>query len=144
MTPPWQFWIDVGGTFTDCIAVTPDGELRQFKTLSSGVTKGTIDDIRNDEFGDLRRTADPDHFWLGAELRLFSGRTIDVPSCFIAGASDWGVHQKPGAFDAMQKRVCTAMLGCHLIKGAGHWVQQEQPGEVSRLLLKFLDAAKKT
>jgi 5-oxoprolinase (ATP-hydrolysing) len=72
MTPPWQFWIDVGGTFTDCIAVTPDGELRQFKTLSSGVTKGTIDDIRNDEFGDLRRTADPDHFWLGAELRLFS------------------------------------------------------------------------
>ena len=79
-----------------------------------------------------------------AELRLFSGRTIDVPSCFIAGASDWGVHQKPGAFDAMQERACTAMLGRHLIKGAGHWVQQEQPGEVSRLLLKFLDAAKKT
>ena len=26
---------------------------------------------------------------------LFSGRTIDVPSCFIAGASDWGVYQGP-------------------------------------------------
>lgn len=79
-----------------------------------------------------------------AELRVFSGRTIDVPSCFIAGASDWGVQQKPGAFDAMQDHACTAMLGRHLIKGAGHWVQQEQPGEVSRLLLEFLAEAKKT
>jgi pimeloyl-ACP methyl ester carboxylesterase len=30
------------------------------------------------------------------------------------------------------------MLGCHLLGGAGHWVQQEQPAEVSRLLLQFL------
>jgi pimeloyl-ACP methyl ester carboxylesterase len=30
------------------------------------------------------------------------------------------------------------MLGCHLVDGAGHWVQQEQPAEVSRLLLQFL------
>ena len=29
-----------------------------------------------------------------AELALFAGRTIDVPSCFIAGKSDWGVHRK--------------------------------------------------
>jgi hypothetical protein len=27
-----------------------------------------------------------------AELQVFSGRTIDVPSCFIAGAADWGVY----------------------------------------------------
>ena len=32
------------------------------------------------------------------------------------------------------------MIGCHLIDGAGHWVQQEQPAEVSRLLLAFLRA----
>ncbi|MFN8539017.1 MAG: alpha/beta fold hydrolase [Thermomicrobiales bacterium] len=31
-----------------------------------------------------------------AELALFSGRTIDVPACFIGGASDWGVHQRAG------------------------------------------------
>ncbi len=34
---------------------------------------------------------------LVSELEVFSGRTIDVPSCFIAGASDWGIYQKPGA-----------------------------------------------
>jgi pimeloyl-ACP methyl ester carboxylesterase len=33
------------------------------------------------------------------------------------------------------------MLGCHLIEGAGHWVQQEQPDEVTRLLLQFLQRA---
>jgi pimeloyl-ACP methyl ester carboxylesterase len=73
-----------------------------------------------------------------SELQLFSGRTIDVPSLFIAGKSDWGTYQRPGNFERMQKSACTRMLGCHLIDGAGHWVQQEQPEQVSRLLLEFL------
>jgi len=30
------------------------------------------------------------------------------------------------------------MKGFHLIEGAGHWVQQEQPSEVSALLVAFL------
>ena len=76
-----------------------------------------------------------------AELEMWSGRSIDVPSCFISGKQDWGTHQRPGAFEAMQKTACTRMIGVHLIDGAGHWVQQEQPGEVSRLLLQFLKAA---
>jgi pimeloyl-ACP methyl ester carboxylesterase len=75
-----------------------------------------------------------------AELQTFSGRTIDVPSCFIAGKSDWGVYQKPGDFENMQNRACTQMLGCYLVSGAGHWVQQERPEEVSRLLLQFFAA----
>ena len=65
-------------------------------------------------------------------------RTIDVPSCFIAGKSDWGPYQRPGNLERMQNQVCTQMQGCHLVEGAGHWVQQEQPEEVSRLLIKFL------
>jgi pimeloyl-ACP methyl ester carboxylesterase len=75
-----------------------------------------------------------------AELEVFAGRTIDVPSMFISGTSDWGVYQTPGAFEAMQTRACTNMTGCHLLDGAGHWVQQEQPEAVSRLLLDFLKA----
>jgi pimeloyl-ACP methyl ester carboxylesterase len=72
------------------------------------------------------------------DLELFTGRTIDVPSCFIAGASDWGVHQKPGDFEQMQTAACTHMLDCHLVPGAGHWVQQEQPEHVAELLLRFI------
>ena len=72
------------------------------------------------------------------ELELFAGRTIDVPSRFIAGASDWGIHQTPGALEKMRTQACTRMDGVHLIDGAGHWVQQEQPDAVNRLLLEFL------
>jgi pimeloyl-ACP methyl ester carboxylesterase len=75
------------------------------------------------------------------EMQTWSGRTIDVPSAFIAGKQDWGTYQRPGVFEAMQTKHCSNMIGCHLIDGAGHWVQQEQPGEVSRLLLEFLKAA---
>jgi pimeloyl-ACP methyl ester carboxylesterase len=75
---------------------------------------------------------------IASELQLFSGRTIDVPSCFIAGAQDWGIHQKPGALRAMQGRACTDMRAVHLIEGAGHWVQQEKPREVIAALLEFV------
>jgi pimeloyl-ACP methyl ester carboxylesterase len=75
---------------------------------------------------------------LGAAV---AGRKIGIPSMFIAGASDWGVHQKPGEFERMQSEVCTDFRGAHLIEGAGHWVQQEQPGKTSTLLLEFLRRA---
>jgi pimeloyl-ACP methyl ester carboxylesterase len=75
------------------------------------------------------------------ELQVFSGRTIDVPSAFIAGASDWGVYQFPGVFEQMQTTACTRMEQVHLIEGAGHWVQQEQPERVTAILLAFLDRA---
>src|SRR3954453_9493297 len=73
-----------------------------------------------------------------AELQVFSGRTIDVPWIFISGKSDWGVYQAPGNFERMQTSACTNMVGCHLLDGAGHWVQQEQAERVSELLLDFL------
>ena len=74
------------------------------------------------------------------ELQVFSGRTIDVASMFIAGARDWGVYQNPGAIERMQTTACSAMRACHLVDGAGHWVQQEKADEVITLLLGFLAA----
>ena len=80
----------------------------------------------------MRRGSDPKSI---AEMRTFSGRTIDVPSMFVGGKSDWGVYQTPGAVDKMRSTACTRMVGFHLLEGAGHWVQQEQPEQVSRLLI---------
>ncbi len=79
--------------------------------------------------------SDPD---LNAELRLFSGKTIDVPSLFIGGKSDWGTYSAPGAVDLMRTKAATRMGGIELIDGAGHWVQQEQPVRLSTLLLAFI------
>jgi pimeloyl-ACP methyl ester carboxylesterase len=75
---------------------------------------------------------------VGREYEAFAGRTIDQPSTFISGKSDWGNFQTPGALERMQKSACTNMKQIHLVDGAGHWVQQEQPDAVNRLLLEFL------
>jgi pimeloyl-ACP methyl ester carboxylesterase len=83
----------------------------------------------------VRRGSDPRSI---AEMQTFSGRTIDVPSQYIAGKSDWGVYQTPGAVEKMRNSACTHMSGFHLLDGAGHWVQQEQPEQVSALLVQFL------
>jgi pimeloyl-ACP methyl ester carboxylesterase len=72
------------------------------------------------------------------EMELLSGRTIDIPSCFIAGASDWGIYQVPGAIERMQSEAFTRMAKVQLIDGAGHWVQQEQPAATARHILAFL------
>jgi pimeloyl-ACP methyl ester carboxylesterase len=71
-----------------------------------------------------------------------AGKTIHIPAMYIAGASDWGMHQKPGELERMQSRMCTDFRGCHLVDAAGHWVQQEQPERTSQLLLDFLGSAR--
>src|SRR5258708_30182198 len=58
----------------------------------------------------VRRGSDPKS---AAELRTFAGRTIDVPSIFIAGKSDWGVYQTPGAAETLRTKACTNMVGFH-------------------------------
>jgi pimeloyl-ACP methyl ester carboxylesterase len=76
------------------------------------------------------------------DLTASAGRTIDVPACYIAGASEWGVYQTPGAFEAMQHGACTRLLGVHLVKGAGHSVVEEQAEQVNVLLVDFLREAR--
>ena len=72
-----------------------------------------------------------------ADLRLFAGRTIEVPALYIAGEADWGAYQVPGVLENLG-RVCPGLRGRYLVPGAGHWVQQEQPAAVTALLLDFL------
>ncbi len=71
------------------------------------------------------------------QARLFAGRTIDVPVWFIAGTGDWCPYQIPG-FLEKQENNCSDFRGCFFVPGAGHWVQQEQPEQVNKLLLSFL------
>jgi pimeloyl-ACP methyl ester carboxylesterase len=106
----------------------PDDELRVYSTEYS----------RTGFQGGLQvyRMGSTDRFT--AEAQTFSDRTIDVPSMFVSGKSDWGVFQGPGALERLQTKVCTKMLGTHLLEGAGHWADQEQPEQVTRLILEFL------
>ena len=83
METSWQFWIDVGGTFTDCIGVDPQGQRHFAKVLSSGQVHGLLE----------RRSEDPPNgmdasgcgsFWASRELSGFApnfweGKTICLP-----------------------------------------------------------------
>src|SRR4029453_12144811 len=63
---------------------------------------------------------------------------IRQPSLFIAGSKD-GVLRFPAAqsqLDAFPKTL-PGLRGKHILEGAGHWVQQERPGEVNKLLIDF-------
>src|SRR5690349_18933255 len=77
----------------------PDDELRVYSTeyARTGFQGG----LQSYRVGSTPR--------LGAELQLMAGRTIDQPSMFIAGRSDWGAYQNPGALERMQKSACTHM-----------------------------------
>jgi pimeloyl-ACP methyl ester carboxylesterase len=106
----------------------PDQELRVYRDEFSRTSfQGGLQWYRNG--------TDPEGL---ARLQRYAGRRIDVPCCFIAGARDWGPYQSPGALQAMAESACSQFRGAHFIPGAGHWVQQEQPGAVSELLLQFL------
>ncbi|MCG8585129.1 MAG: hydantoinase B/oxoprolinase family protein, partial [Pirellulales bacterium] len=75
--PLWQFWIDVGGTFTDCIARRPDGSLVRQKVLSSGVTKGVVGEGSTTSLiFDAALVADMKDFWRGYLFRLIDARGI--------------------------------------------------------------------
>lgn len=78
---------------------------------------------------------------IAADEQLFANRLIDVPALFIAGRSDWGIYQVPGAFQRMQSTACREFSGAHIIEGAGHWVMQEQPAQVATAVHAFLQAA---
>lgn len=81
----WEFSIDVGGTFTDCIARSPDGELRPIKVLSSGMTKGQIEEREgtNRIVDPLRRHDAPD-FWRGYDIRFLDERGETILATKVA------------------------------------------------------------
>lgn len=79
MAAEWEFWIDVGGTFTDCIYRRPDNSVSTLKVLSSGISKGIVEEISGtDRIVDACRIGDPDGFWTGYTIRFLSesGRAI--------------------------------------------------------------------
>lgn len=75
---------------------------------------------------------------LGAELKAFSARTIDVPACYIGGERDWATYQSPGTFENMRS-VCSQLVWVRLIDQAGHSLAEERPQQVNEALLNFLE-----
>ena len=77
-----------------------------------------------------------DHNW--EMFRDSAHAEVNVPAVFVGGAEDPVVKLgSDAAFTHMQNRV-RDLRGMTLIDGAGHFIQQEQPGQLNRQLLAFL------
>jgi len=88
MADLWEFWIDVGGTFTDCIARSPDNELLTAKVLSSGITKGQVGEVvGTDRLIDETRSGDADGFWNGYRIRFLDAHGQAVHEGIVRSSS---------------------------------------------------------
>jgi 5-oxoprolinase (ATP-hydrolysing) len=67
--PAWKIWIDTGGTFTDCIAVSPVGEWTRLKVLSSSVLRLRIARGEGDKVTVYLPAAVSAHFLKGFSIR---------------------------------------------------------------------------
>lgn len=46
---PWKIWVDIGGTFTDCIAISPLGEFKRLKVLSTGLLRASATQVTHNK-----------------------------------------------------------------------------------------------
>ena len=117
----YQVWCDVGGTFTDCFLVGPDGNRQQLKVLSHGRMPGQIGPWSDPyTWRDSRRVGEPDHFWV-------SSRVVGVDRA----------HQ------AIAQGVCTAFDGETGIIRVGNWTalgansQDFSPDDLHRSMVAY-------
>jgi pimeloyl-ACP methyl ester carboxylesterase len=94
------------------------------EAFSKGGFKGPIDWYRS-----------LDHNW--ALTAFMQDQRILQPALFLVGERD-PVRHYAGQHEAGLKDWAPDLRGSHVLAGAGHWLQQERPEEVNRLLLDFL------
>lgn len=73
------------------------------------------------------------------DLAPMQGKPMTVPAMFLGGEFDVGSWWGTEAI-ARAPEVIPNWLGARIVKGAGHWVQQEYPDETNAAVLDFLRA----
>jgi pimeloyl-ACP methyl ester carboxylesterase len=73
-----------------------------------------------------------------AEQLTYSGRTVDVPTQAIVAKQDWGSNRTVGGPMNIGKTGYSQFKGVHMVDRAGHWAHEEQPEQVSELMIRFL------
>ncbi len=120
----WDFWIDVGGTFTDCLARAPDGSTRRLKLLSNGITKGNVAAATRDSIVDESRRNDPPDFWVGWQLAIVdaAGTTLDASEIF--------------AFDPAERRL--RLRGFRQLPAPGASYELQSPLDAPVVAIRYI------
>ena len=91
MDDRWRLWVDTGGTFTDCLALSPDGRLQRVKVLSSSTLRGTVTAVEGDRLGFRAAWRLPEGFAVGSRFRVL-GSKHERP---VVGSDDRHLQLKP-------------------------------------------------
>ncbi|MER5773586.1 alpha/beta hydrolase [Streptomyces sp. NPDC002039] len=85
--------------------------------------------------GPLNRYRAMERDW--EDLADFDGAPVTQPSLFVTGALDTATGWLA---DAIRQYPTTlpGLVSSHVLDGCGHWVQQERPAEVNRILTDWL------
>ncbi|WP_327127319.1 MULTISPECIES: alpha/beta hydrolase [unclassified Streptomyces] len=91
--------------------------------------------------GALNRYRNMDRDW--EDLAPYSGATVKQPSLFIGGGLDASTTWMADAINAYPATL-PGLADSHILDGCGHWLQQERPDEVNRLLIDWLHSLRPT
>ena len=128
----WRYLFDRGEHLMDTVTVP--------KQLPPWLSESDLDffasEFRRTGFGAaLNWYRNIDRFW---ELTAFlDGAKLAQPTLFVAGDKDSVIEFYAEAYRSLEASVPNLKKKV-LLNGAGHWIQQERPAEVSRLLIEFL------
>ncbi|MCF1599656.1 alpha/beta fold hydrolase [Streptomyces muensis] len=87
--------------------------------------------------GALNRYRNMDRDW--EDLAALDGAPVVQPSLFVGGRLDASTTWLADAIDAFPVTL-PGLVSSHLLDDCGHWIQQERPAEVNRILLDWLAA----
>ncbi|WP_030864297.1 alpha/beta fold hydrolase [Streptomyces sp. NRRL S-37] len=87
--------------------------------------------------GALNRYRNMDRDW--EDLAAYDGAPITQPSLFAGGGLDASTTWLADAIEAFPVTL-PGLVSSHVLDGCGHWIQQERPDDVNRLLTEWLAA----
>lgn len=85
--------------------------------------------------GALNRYRNMDRDW--EDLADFDGAPVTQPSLFVGGSLDASTTWLADAIAAYPTTL-PALVSSHILEGCGHWIQQERPEEINRILTDWL------
>lgn len=103
-----EFWIDVGGTFTDCLLQQPGQPVQRHKVLSSGKVQGQVGEGSSPScIIDRTRKNDAFNVWRGYQLQILDAEghivaettvvAFDPASCQLTFATPLPNNPSPGS-----------------------------------------------
>jgi pimeloyl-ACP methyl ester carboxylesterase len=126
-SPPW-FLVSPGGTLRDRM---PDARTSWLSEADLDYYAAEFE--RTGFRGPLNKYRNIERDW--EDLAPWRGAPIRQPAIYIAGELDtrWYADRL-----AAHERTLPGLVSSHIIKGKGHWIQQDAPDEVNRLLVQWL------